>query len=221
MKPARALAVLAAAFLAGAAAAAEENDLRDLRVGMEVLELPRYGYTGLACADAPGAALPDWQDYARCPADDAGRHAVRFQYDDAANPQALVNDKYEGTKVGGHPVLLTLLIRDGGRVEGLRIETDPAARLFFRKKAFLFGELAKARFGEDGWTCTGAQPTDEAQPVGGVFVQEHCEKATPTRRFVLDRALFRRPGQELREFVSRSRLEILESVPPTPPGSSG
>lgn len=211
MTPVRAAAAaLAAAFLGGLpAAAAEENDLRDLRVGMEARELPRSGYLGFACADAPGAALPDWRDYARCPADAAGRRAVRFQYDDAGNAQALVNDKYEGTKVGGHPVLLTLLMGDGGRVDGLRIETDASARLFHRKKAFLFGELAKARFGEDGWTCTGGQPTEDAQPVGGVFVQERCEKETPTRRYVLDRALFRRPGQDLRSFVSRSRLEIL------------
>ena len=204
-----AVAALAAVVLAWPAAA-EENDLRDIRVGMEARELPRSGYLGFACADAAGIALPDWRDYARCPADAAGRHAVRFQYDDAANPQAFVNDKYEGTKVGGHPVLLTLLIRDGGRVDGLRIETDPAARLFLRKKAFLLGELAKARFGEDGWDCTSGQPTDDAQPVGGVFVQEHCEKATASRRYILDRALFRRPDRELREFVSRSRLEIVE-----------
>ena len=203
-------AALAAAAPLSAPAAAQENDLRDLRVGMEARELPRSGYTGFACADAPGTALPDWRDYARCPADAAGRRAVRFKYDDSENLQALLNDNYEGTKVGGHPVLLTLLIRDGGRVDGLRIETDPSARLFFRKKAFLLGDLAKSRFGEDGWSCTSGQPSDDAQPVGGVFVQEHCEKATPTRRYVLDRAMFRRPDQELRQFVSRSRLEISE-----------
>lgn len=206
---AAALALSAGALLAAPAAAAE-NDLRDLRVGMEARDLPRSGYLGFACADAPDTALPDWREYARCPADAAGRRAVRFGYDDAANPQALANDKYAGTKVGGHPVRLTLLIGGEGRVDGLRIETDPSARLFFRKKAFLFGELAKARFGEDGWACTSGQPTEDAQPVGGVFVQERCEKTTPTRRYVLDRALYRRPGEELRSFVSRSRLEITE-----------
>lgn len=212
--PVRATAAAALAFsaavllLATPAAAAAENDLRDLRVGMEARDLPNSGYLGFACADAPDTALPDWREYARCPVDTAGRRAVRFRYDDAANPQALANDKYAGTKVGGHPVLLTLLIGGDGRVDGLRIETDPSARLFFRKKAFLFGELAKARFGEDGWACTSGQPTEDAQPVGGVFMQEHCEKTTPTRRYVLDRALFRRPGEELRSFVSRSRLEI-------------
>lgn len=217
MRPARpAAAAAASALLAAAAllaapaapAAAEENDLRGIRVGMDARDLPRSGYLGFQCADAPGTELPDWRDYARCPADAAGRRAVRFQYDDAANTQAFLNDKYEGTKVGGHPVLLTLLIGGAGRVDGLRIETDPSARLFYRKKAFRLGDLAKARFGEDGWTCTEGQPTEDAQPVGGLFVQEHCEKATPTRRYVMDRALFRRPGQEMREFTSRARLEI-------------
>lgn len=208
---AAAIALVAALAAAGvpAPAAAQENDLRDLRVGMAARDLPQSGYVGFSCADAPGTTLPDWRDYARCPADAAGRRGVRFQYDETLNPQALVNDNYEGTKVGGHPVLLTLLIGTDARVDGLRIETDPAARLFLRKKAFLFGELAKARFGEDGWNCASAQPTDDAQPVGGVFVQEHCEKATSGRRYVLDRGLFRRPGQEMREFTSRSRLEIL------------
>ena len=35
------------------AARADENDLREFRVGMEVGELPRSGYLGLACADSP------------------------------------------------------------------------------------------------------------------------------------------------------------------------
>lgn len=210
MRPVRAAAAAALAVVALARpAATQENDLRDIRVGMEAQELQRSGYVGLACADAPGTAPAEWQDYARCPAAADGRHAVRFQYDDARNPLAFVNDTYEGTRVGGHPVLLTLLIRGDGRVDGLRIETDPAARLFFRRKAFLLGGLAKARFGEDGWDCTSRQPTEDTQPVGGVFVQEHCEKTTPSRRYVLDRALFRRPDRDLREFVSRSRVEIL------------
>ena len=119
-----------------------------------------------------------------------------------------MNDKYEGTRVAGHPVLLTLTIGEGV-LEGLRIQTDPGARLFLRKKAYLLADLAKARYGEDGWTCTQAQPAADEQPVGGVFVKEHCEKATPTRRYLLDRALFRRPGEELRNVVSHMRLEIL------------
>jgi hypothetical protein len=204
--------IVAALILAVAAAlpaAAEENDLREFNVGMAVGDMPRAGYLAFACADGPARKLDVWQDYRQCPAQASGWHAVRFQYDEAANPLAKVNGLYEGTKVGGHPVLLTALIGDDDRLKGLVIETDPAARLYLRKKAFLFGEQVKARYGDAGWTCASQEPGPDQAPVGGVFINEHCEKATPSRRLTLDRALFRRAGQDLKDFVSRSRLEIL------------
>ena len=206
---ASALALVAVAALARAQPArAEENDLREFRVGMDAGDLPRSGYLGFSCADSPDIKLQGWQDYRRCPPQASGLHAVRFRYDEAANPLAKVNDLYEGTKVGGHPVRLALLIGGDGRVKGLVIETDPATRLYLRKKAFLFGEQVKGRYGGDGWVCLNQDLTPDEQPIGGVSIKEHCEKTTATRHFVLDRALFRRSGQELKDFVSRSRLEI-------------
>jgi hypothetical protein len=203
------VAALILALAAALPAAAEENDLREFRVGMAVGDIPRAGYLAFACADGPARKLDAWQDYRQCPAQASGWHAVRFQYDEAANPLAKVNGLYEGTKVGGHPVLLTALIGDDDRLKGLVIETDPAARLYLRKKAFLFGEQVKARYGDAGWTCASQEPGPDQGPVGGVFINEHCEKITPSRRLTLDRALFRRAGQDLKDFVSRSRLEIL------------
>lgn len=202
--------VAAAALLAlfvAAPARAEEADLRDFRVGMPASELPAEGYTGFACVGAQGG-VQGWQDYGQCPADAAGLHALRFSYQEGSNELAFLNDTFEGTKVGGHPVLLTLLISDAGVVEGLRIETDPAARLNRRKKAYLLGELAKARYGEADWTCSEAQPGTGEEPVGGTFLREHCEKATPTRHYVLDRQMFHRVGADQRGFVNATRLEI-------------
>lgn len=205
------LLALAAVRPAAAAAPPEapENDLREFRIGMAVDEMPRTGYLGFACADGAARKLDGWQGYRQCPAEASGWHAVRFGYDEAANPLAKVNGLYEGTKVGGHPVLLTALMGDDARLKGLMIETDPAARLYLRKKAFLFGEQVKARYGGAGWTCISREPAGDQEPVGGVFANEHCEKATPARTLTLDRVLFRRAGQDLKGFVSRSRLEIL------------
>ena len=228
MRAAIAFGVLAACALAvparaaAPAADAGPNDLREFRLGMSVADLPRSGYAGLTCADmpkdapkdAPGRALRDWADYRQCPAEPSGLRAVGFRYDESANPLAKVNGLYEGTKVGGHPVLLTLLIGDGhgdeGQVDGLVIETDPAARLYLRKKAFLLGDQVKARYGDEGWTCTEAKPTGDEEPIGTVFLHERCEKTTPTRRLILDRDLFRRAGTDIKDFVSSARLEILK-----------
>ncbi len=212
-----AFAVLPAAV--GAPASGDQNDLREFHLGMSVADLPKSGYVDLTCADmpknAPDRMLQGWEDYRKCPAEPSGLRAVGFRYDESANPLSKVNSVYEGTKVGGHPVLLRLLIGDdnqggGGRVDGIVIETDPTARLYLRKKAFLFGEQVKARYGDQGWTCTEGKPAADEEPVGGVFLKEHCEKTTPTRHFVLERELFRRAGQDLKDFVSHSRLEILK-----------
>lgn len=212
---AAALAAFAAVPAAGAApASGDQNDLREFRLGMSVADLPKAGYVDFTCADmpknAPGRTLQGWDDYRKCPAEPSGLRAVGFRYDESTNPLSKVNSVYEGTKVGGHPVLLRLLIGDQGRVDGIVIETDPTARLYLRKKAFLFGDQVKARYGDQGWTCTEGQPAADQEPVGGVFIKEHCEKTTPTRHLVLDRELFRRAGQDLKDFVSHSRLEILE-----------
>ena len=219
MRPILAATLAVAAFAAipkarAAPAAGDQNDLREFRLGMSVADLPRSGYLDFTCADmpedAPGRALQGWEDYRKCPAEASGLRAVGFRYDESANPLSKVNGVYEGTKVGGHPVLLRLLIGSDSRVDGIVIETDPAARLYLRKKAFLFGDQVKARYGDEGWTCTESKPAADEEPVGGVFLKERCEKSTPTRHLILDRELFRRAGQDLKDFVSRSRLEILE-----------
>nr|WP_294523930.1 hypothetical protein [uncultured Rhodopila sp.] len=186
-----------------AAAAAQQNDLREFRVGMPVSALPQSGYGSFSCANDPSQKIEDWRDYKTCPAASDGLRAVSFRYDTGGDDGQTI--------VGGQPVTLALLIDDTAEVAGLRIETDPHARLYLHKKAYLFALQVRARFGDDGWTCRKAEPTATQQPVGGVFIKEHCEKATETRRFVLDRQLFRDPAKDLRDFTDASQLTILKA----------
>ncbi len=183
------------------AAAAQPTDLREFRIGMPVSALPENGYGAFACAGDPSRKLADWRDYKMCPASPDGTYAVTFRY---AN-----DEEGDKTLVAGQPVNLALLIGDNAQVDGLRIETNPHTRLYLHKKAYLFGLQVKARFGEDGWTCRTAEPTATEQPVGGVFINEHCEKRTATRHFVLDRQLFRDPAKDLRDFNDATQLVIL------------
>ena len=215
MTPGKAsFAAIALAVLAGAASAAEdplEGDLRDLRVGMAVAELPAEGYVDLACGSnggAPVGALDSWADYARCPPDAAGLHEVTFAF--APSPLAALGDRWEGTKVAGHPVIPSLLIDDGGVVQGIRIVTDPDARLYLRKKAFLLGIRVMGRYGRDGWSCVEAEPGEGMAPVGGMFIDRRCEKIFHDRRLILETDLYRAAGQEGREFTDATRLEIFQ-----------
>jgi hypothetical protein len=80
-----------------------------------------------------------------------------------------------------------------------------------RKKAFLFGIQAKSRYGQDGWSCTHAQPSAGEQPVGGVYLSEQCTKATDHRQIIVERHLFRKPDQDMKTFVDETRLTILRT----------
>ena len=178
----------------------EGNDLRDIRVGMAAAELNPSGYIDFACAADLKHSLDGWTNWRDCPADRDGTRSIRFGYDPMISR--------DGTLVAGHPALLTLLIDDSGHVAGLQIDTDPKARLFLRKKAFLLGQQAKSRYGEEGWTCTEGQPGAEGEPVGGVYLRERCTKTTSGRTLTVERNLFRRPGQDIKNFVDETRISI-------------
>jgi hypothetical protein len=208
------MSLAASVLIAGASGAAEDpqdGDLRDLRVGMSVAELPTEGYVDLACGSdggAPGVPLPTWAAFERCPRDAAGLHEVTFAY--AESPLAELGDRWEGTKVAGHPVIPSLLINGQGMVRGIRIVTDPDARMYLKKKAFLLGIRVMGRYGRDGWTCTEAEPGAGRAPVGGLFIDRHCEKVLHDRRLILDTDLYRTADQQGQEFTGATRLEIFK-----------
>ena len=195
-----------AVALANSPARTEEfsgNDLRDIRLGRPVTDLPDAGYVNFACASDSGKMLTTWLGWRDCPADALGFHAIKFGYDPVTSP--------EGTIVAGHPAVLTLLVNNAGTVSGLRIETDPKARLYIRKKAFLLGLQAKSRYGSDGWACSEGQPGAGDQPVGGIYLKERCTKTISGRSLVVERNLFRRPDQDSKSFVDETRISILRA----------
>ena len=162
------------------------------------------GWGSVFKIDTHGAkTLTTWSGWRDCAADASGFHAIKFGYDPATSP--------DGTIVAGHPAVLTLLVDNAGTVSGLLIETDPKARLYIRKKAFLFGIQVKSRYGLDGWSCTQAQPNAGEQPVGGVYVSERCTKNTRNRSIVVERNLFRKPDQDMKNFVDETRMTILRA----------
>ena len=194
---------LALLSFGAAAGAGEPSDLRDVRVGMAVSELPSAGYVNFSCASKPDHKLSGWGDWKVCAVGEDGMHAVHFEYDRASSR--------EGTIVAGHPAVLTVLVDEAGRVGGLQIQTDPKARLYKHKKAFLLGMQAKSRYGTEGWNCTEGQSNAREQPVGGVYVNEHCTKTVSGRDIAVDRKLFRRPNQDANSFVDETRIRILKA----------
>jgi hypothetical protein len=189
--------------------AAPASDLRDLAVGTHVSDLPVKGYTGFVCAELPNSSLDSWGDWNKCPANQSGQHVVGFRYDDRYNQLAKINKSASGTIVAGHPAVLTLGVDPRSQlVSFIRIATDPKAPRFLRKRAFLFGSQAKARFGDDGWNCVDGMPEGGFKPIGGVFLDQQCEKVTKSRRFVVHTALYAQTGTEPERITNEAILTI-------------
>lgn len=201
--------VLPAAFLLAALQQApaqqqyEGDDVRDLKIGGKVADLPAEGYVDFSCPADTNAKPASWSAWRDCPAGTDGLHALHFGFDPATSR--------DGTIVAGHPVVLTALIDNDGIVAGLKIDTDPKTRLYLRKKAFLFGPQVKARYGSDGWTCTQSELAAGEEPVGGVHVREKCTKTVQGRAITIERSLYRKAGQDEKNFVDETRVTILRA----------
>ncbi|WP_338689946.1 MULTISPECIES: hypothetical protein [unclassified Bradyrhizobium] len=193
--------VFAATVTAAVPAMATAGDLRDINVGMAISSVPDAGYINLTCAgEKTTHRLAEWAQWPNCPAGPDQLRGIRFEYDRET--------AREGTMVAGHPAILTVMIDQDAKIAALTIETDPKARLYLRKKAFLLGLQARSRYGEDGWTCSNAQPAGGKQEVGGVFVDETCSKTTDGRTVVIERHLYREPNKELKDMTDETRITI-------------
>jgi hypothetical protein len=201
--------VLPAAFLLAALqqAPAQQpyagDDVRDLKVGGKVADLPAEGYVDFSCPADANARPAGWSAWHDCPAGSDGLRALHFGFDPATSR--------DGTIVAGHPVVLTALVDHDGIVAGLEIDTDPKTRLYLRKKAFLFGPQVKARYGSDGWTCTQSDLAAGEAPVGGIHVKERCTKTTQGRAITIERSLYRKAGQDEKNFVDETKVSILRA----------
>ncbi len=234
-------AALAASALAQAAMAQEDqssmvSDIRGLTLGLSATDMPG-GFVNFACGSNGGLPLrplDDWEDYQLCPADERGLHEVAVEYDavgahladmfvewladEEEEGENLWLDKYVGTKIAGHPVVLSVLFDDNGIVQGLRAVTDSRARLDQRRRSPMLGFVVRNHHDPRNWTCE-TLPLEAGQhPIGNGYVKERCETVYRNRsRMVMSRNFYRKAGQTgrntLGEFVdgeweSSTRWEV-------------
>ena len=176
------------------------SDLGDLFVGMPIRAIPSAGYIDLSCVDDASRKLRSWSESSECPLGMDQLRAVRFEFDPATSP--------DGTSIAGHPVILTALVDGSATLAGLKIDTDPGARPYMRKKAFLLGAQVKSKYGSEGWICMQRGQEAGEGAVGGIYIRESCRKTLQGRMLVVERDLFRRPDQGRKDFVNRTQVTI-------------
>ena len=141
-------AVLAAAILNHAALAqsrGEQGEVRGLRLGLEARTMSTDRFGEFACGSnggPPRQRLLDWSEFGKCRPEELGLHEVYVRFDDfdeyvgkaTDNPVTLGRT---GTRVAGHPVILSALFDSGGVLRGLRFVSDPRGDPGARRVAHL------------------------------------------------------------------------------------
>jgi len=220
-----------AGVIAGGATAQtkrEEGEIHGLKLGMNAQSMTMGDWGELACGSNGGPArqeLDAWSDFKICRPEASGLRevAARFDDEDEYVGKALGNPFYaaqNGTRVAGHPVVLSALFDDNGLLRGIRVVSDPRATTAERRMAYLLGIDVINHYGTEGWQCADIGAAEGETPVGGVFIKRHCEKLTPERAMTVETHFLRKPGQSAvnpetqeytrGEFESWTRFELLD-----------
>jgi len=228
-----ALLLVAAMSAASAQNRPDPGEIHGLKLGLDARKMSLAGFGEFACGSnggPPRQKLDGFADFAKCKAEPSGLHEVYLRFDDEDEyiGRAIDDDKYTnkiGTRVAGHPVILSVLFDDGGMLRGIRFVTDPRAAPGERRMAYLLRIAAINRYGPEGWTCVDEPPADGETPVGGIFIKQKCRKTTAERDLTVEAHFLRKPGQsgtdpatgEYRggQYESWTRFELMDpGLPP-------
>ncbi len=183
---------------------ADPGEVRGLKLGLKASEMTLDGFGDLACGSnggPPRQRLDAWSEFGKCRPEDSGLYEVAARFDDedeyisrAVEDPRVARGKI-GTRVAGHPVILSVLFDRDVTVRMLRFVTDPRATPYERRMAHILRRAVMERYGLDGWTCADLPAADGESAVGGFFLKQHCEKHEPARTLTLDARMLRKPGQ--------------------------
>ena len=131
--------ILAAMLMNGAAQSQQKRDpgeIRGLKLGLVAKSMTLQGFGDLACGSnggPPRQKLEEWSDFRKCRPEGNGLYEVyaRFDDEDEYVGKAIEEPRYArgkvGTRVAGHPVILSALFDGDGVLRGLRFVTDSRA----------------------------------------------------------------------------------------------
>jgi hypothetical protein len=224
--------ILAAVLANGQAQSQQKRDpgeIRGLKLGLVAKSMTLRGFGDLACGSnggPPRQKLEAWSDFRKCRPEANGLYEVyaRFDDEDEYVGKAIEEPRYArgrvGTRVAGHPVILSALFDGDGIMRGLRFVTDSRAATHERRMAHMLRLAIFERYDPEGWACTDLPRAAGESPVGGIFVKLRCEKATPERHLMVETHLLRQAGQadndpvtgeyKAGQFESWTRFEIFD-----------
>jgi hypothetical protein len=218
-----------AAAFAQTTSGPDRGEIRGLRLGLDARTMSTDSFGEFACGSnggPPRQRLDDWSGFAKCRAEENGLHEVHVRFDDEdeyigkAIDDPLFAARKSGTRVAGHPVILSALFDPNGVLRGLRFVSDPRAAPSDRRMAHLLRIAIINHYDPAGWACTDIPAAAGETPVGGIFLKQRCEKITPERCMTVEARFLRKPGQSdvdpatgdytSGQFESWTRFELID-----------
>jgi hypothetical protein len=227
---AAALCVLSGGPVAGAEPRPDPGEIHGLKLGLKAAEVSADTFGDLACGSnggPPRQAIGGWTEFRKCRAEPSGLYEVYAPFDDQQDyiARAIDDPMYAqgkvGTRVAGHPVILSVLFDTEGVLRGIRMVSDPRGSPMERRMAHMLRLAIINRYEPEGWNCTDFPPAPGETPVGGgVFIKQRCEKAMPGKTLTVETHFLRKPGQAgvdsntgeatQGQFESWTRFEIMD-----------
>lgn len=212
----------------------------DIPLGTHVSELPVTEFVDPACGTNGGPAgvlIGRFDEFMRCSPEPSGLREVWFIYDDEleyvaraiapsawnADPNAPTSiqedrqvQRYRATQIMMHPIIVSMLIDEDGRMQGYRIFTDPRSAADLRMGAHTVATSLKGRYGLGGWECTDLPPAGGEHAIGTPpserFIKERCEKTENGQHVVVETRFYYKAGQAaLDPFTGRPMENAFES----------
>jgi hypothetical protein len=200
-----ALCVLPGAVATQAQPRPDPGEIHGLKLGLKAAEMSTDTFGELACGSnggPPRQAIDEWADFRKCRPEASGLYEVYARFDDQQDyvARAIDDPLYAqgriGTRVAGHPVILSVLFDRDGVLRGIRMVSDARASPLERRMAHMLRLAIINRYGPDGWNCTDMPPAPGETPVGGgVFIKQRCEKTSPEKSLMVEAHFLRKPGQ--------------------------
>ena len=208
----------------------DPGEIHGLKLGLKAAEMSTDTFGDLACGSnggPPRQMVEDWADFRKCRPEASGLYEVYVRFDDQQDyvARAIDDPLYAqgrvGTRVAGHPVILSVLFDTDGVLRGIRMVSDPRGSIMERRMAHMLRLAIINRYDPEGWACTDLPPSPGEAPVGGgVFIKQRCEKRTAERDLFVEARFLRKPGQSdinpatgeatTGQFESWTRFELMD-----------
>lgn len=209
----------------------DPGEIHGLKLGLKAEAMSTDTFGDLACGSnggPPRQGIEDWKAFRKCRPEPSGLYEVNVRFDDEQEyiGRAIDDPLYAqgrvGTRVAGHPVILSVLFDQAGVLRGIRMVSDPRGSVMERRMAHMLRLAIINRYDPDGWQCTDFPPAPGETPVGGgVFIKQRCEKPSDGRQLAVEAHFLRKPGQSETDaatgeatsgqFESWTRFELMDA----------